>query len=1027
MLSPVGLHGATNVLEVVPTNPWSVTGKDDRQQLQRLAAGVGWGFNPNDNTSVALTKVGMKTIRCIGVDPLPGVFLPNGSFQVGQSDNLLAQLQTCRDIGANPHIIIAQGLHPDLRVSGQTDVFGPTDWTKFRNYCQAFFEYIVITQQFPNAVFEVGNEPDIGGVISPTPPKPANGSLAGYNAYFNLYTNVAQAAVKFEQTHPGMKIRLGGPALGWAYTFTYGDFNWTERFLRDCGTNNVKLDFFGIHYYGNTSSLHGEYAANYPSFDAMLSATRGWRDLYTPGVPVRLTEWGASYFTDNNAPESLVNGNATGAAWAAAFLNAMLKGGVDAALYLVTTDLSQGAVNIWGWPSLFVNPQAFGNQAYPKAPFHVFEMVSRLVGTRVATAGGLSNLNCFASADSSKQKVTFLVWNYGARIPEAAPPVEMGQAESVDLRIHGAGTFFGTNTVQVRRWLVAAGVGDAYSQFSATGTLDVAHTALAEQAGGAFTITNNQLDIYFAMPTSSVSLVEIVGLKLAAVTVLPGNATVTLNSTQTFAATALDQFGAPLANQPGFTWSVTGGGTINPSNGLFTAGGTTGGPYTVTASANGISGTSSVTVTSLPIYTDNTGSGGVITNLGGNVIHVFTTVGINTLFLPSSVTASVLVVGGGGGGGSRNAGGGGAGGLIYTQNISIASGNYQVVVGGGGKGSLHSERNNDGTPGTNSVFGSLIANGGGYGGGTGAGGAGGSGGGGNAQGQAGGTGTTGQGSAGGSGAGQWGGGGGGGAGGTGVNGNGVGNSGTAGGVGTNLAISGNGVWYAGGGGGGTFNGGIGLGGSGIGGNGGITSPDSPATDGAVNTGSGGGGGGKGGNGGSGVVIISYPYFSFCPTTVNVAAGTGGTVSPAGSLSAACGSSMTFTAAPNACFTVDQWTDDGGAGQNGGLTYTAGNIQSPRNIHVSFKPIVYTIGTTSMPVGGGSTGGGGSPTCGASVTVTATPNACYQFVNWTENGVQVSTATNYPFTASTNRSLAAEARRVAQVSPSSRHRPTGIHS
>jgi hypothetical protein len=42
------------------------------------------------------------------------------------------------------------------------------------------------------------------------------------------------------------------------------------------------------------------------------------------------------------------------------------------------------------------------------------------------------------------------------------------------------------------------------------------------------------------------------------------------NGTQQFAASAKDQFGAPLASQPATTWSVSGGGSIG-SAGLFTA------------------------------------------------------------------------------------------------------------------------------------------------------------------------------------------------------------------------------------------------------------------------------------------------------------------------------------------------------------------------------------------------------------------------------------------------------------------------
>src|SRR6185503_6291866 len=44
--------------------------------------------------------------------------------------------------------------------------------------------------------------------------------------------------------------------------------------------------------------------------------------------------------------------------------------------------------------------------------------------------------------------------------------------------------------------------------------------------------------------------------------------------------------------------------------------------------------------------------------------------------------------------------------------------------------------------------------------------------------------------------------------------------------------------------------------------------------------------------------------------------------------------------------------------------------------------------------------------GASVTVSATPAACYTFLNWTEGGVAVSSSASYTFTASGNRTLVA---------------------
>ena len=65
----------------------------------------------------------------------------------------------------------------------------------------------------------------------------------------------------------------------------------------------------------------------------------------------------------------------------------------------------------------------------------------------------------------------------------------------------------------------------------------------------------------------------------------PINANVRPGSTLQFSATAMDQIGGQLSPQPAsFAWSVSGGGTIS-SSGLFTAGSSSGGPYTVIVSS----------------------------------------------------------------------------------------------------------------------------------------------------------------------------------------------------------------------------------------------------------------------------------------------------------------------------------------------------------------------------------------------------------------------------------------------------------
>jgi uncharacterized repeat protein (TIGR02543 family) len=67
---------------------------------------------------------------------------------------------------------------------------------------------------------------------------------------------------------------------------------------------------------------------------------------------------------------------------------------------------------------------------------------------------------------------------------------------------------------------------------------------------------------------------------------------------------------------------------------------------------------------------------------------------------------------------------------------------------------------------------------------------------------------------------------------------------------------------------------------------------------------------------------------------------------------------------------------------------------------------YTITTISSPSAGGTTSGGGPKPKGTIVTLTASANSGYTFVNWTENGYQVSTNNSCTLTANDNRTLVA---------------------
>jgi sugar lactone lactonase YvrE len=110
-----------------------------------------------------------------------------------------------------------------------------------------------------------------------------------------------------------------------------------------------------------------------------------------------------------------------------------------------------------------------------------------------------------------------------------------------------------------------------------------------------------------------------------------------------------------------------------------------------------------------------------------------------------------------------------------------------------------------------------------------------------------------------------------------------------------------------------------------------------------------------------------------------------------------------------------YSGDGGASTSATLNSPSGlAFDASGNLYISDTgnnvirkvTLSVTITTTSSPTAGGTTSGGGTKTYDSSVTVTATPASCYSFVNWTVGGTQVSTSSNYTFTANANQTLVA---------------------
>ena len=114
--------------------------------------------------------------------------------------------------------------------------------------------------------------------------------------------------------------------------------------------------------------------------------------------------------------------------------------------------------------------------------------------------------------------------------------------------------------------------------------------------------------------------------------------------------------------------------------------------------------------------------------------------------------------------------------------------------------------------------------------------------------------------------------------------------------------------------------------------------------------------------------------------------------------------ITVSATANPGFNFVRWTE-GGVEVSASASY-AFAVAGNRSLTAVFEAIPYTVTTAASPVAGGSTAGGGIFHWGDPVTVTATANPGYAFVNWTEAGVPVSATASYSFPAGADRSLVA---------------------
>ena len=108
---------------------------------------------------------------------------------------------------------------------------------------------------------------------------------------------------------------------------------------------------------------------------------------------------------------------------------------------------------------------------------------------------------------------------------------------------------------------------------------------------------------------------------------------------------------------------------------------------------------------------------------------------------------------------------------------------------------------------------------------------------------------------------------------------------------------------------------------------------------------------------------------------------------------------TAVATPNVGYTFTNWTE-GSSVLSTDASYSF-DVTNDHTLQANFTINTYTITVAANPTGYGTVTGGGTYNYGTEVTLTATANTGYSFVNWTLNGNVVSGEDNYTITVTDN--------------------------
>lgn len=369
----------------------SLAGVDD---LKRVASrGFTPSYRPTAGMLAKLSNDGFQSMRLINVEWDTVARLKDGRLTgVQWSRKLERELQTCRQLGLIPHIVVGQIAPHGVQASGKgNERRGVRDWSLYRQYLRLLFDHVVREWGFTETVWEVGNEmdnPRFNWLSSE--PLTAKLDPDGYRLYLDLYRLIADEAERFRRANPDIRLSIGGPALtqnSMNYP-TDSPRNWLVHFARDVAAQGIPCDFLSMHFYGSAGSRR-ELVQRIGLLNAV--ALQAGRPL-----PLWITEWGASaffqYANENFLPDA--------GAFSLDFIRTAADNGVANMLFIAATrhtDVDKSG------PALLMRDGS------PSHAYRGIELIGALQGERQPCRTHAEGVSCIASRSATSLQV--LVWH----------------------------------------------------------------------------------------------------------------------------------------------------------------------------------------------------------------------------------------------------------------------------------------------------------------------------------------------------------------------------------------------------------------------------------------------------------------------------------------------------------------------------------------------------------------------------------------------------------------------------------------